>query len=290
MDARREGSLELRLDGRRGLRFSSAQSYRTTQTPAELLPTLGLDLGRFPARQISTSQTLRLPVSARTSATLGYSFVADELQGGVSGRNHEMELGLERRLAPQASFRLGYFWRRFRSGLQDGVSHVLVLGLDGMLGRSTQLRLLAGPRITDGELDRSPELDFLLRRTFRRGELAATYARSQLRIIGQPGVAATESAGLRIGRDVATSRLRLSVSPGWFKSSHPVVETSAYRIDSELRWSAAAWLSVVAAHSFAAMRGGPQGEVVHNLVALRLELRAPERPLASRPGAQEEER
>jgi hypothetical protein len=290
VDARREASAELRYDGRRGLRFTSRQSYRSTRTPGELLPTLGLELGRFPASQLAFAQTLAFGLSERTQGTIHHALVSDDMGGGLGGRSQELELGLERELHAHASLRFRYGWRRFRSAASRGDSHVFALGLSHQLGRHAQLRLLAGPRVTDGRPERTPEAELELRRAFRSGELSASYARSQLRIIGQTGVASTESATLRIARDLVRSKLRVSSSPGMFRSHHPAFDTTSYRVDSELRWSPAAWLAVAAAHSFATMRGGPLGEVAHHVASLRLQFTSNEPLLATAAAPAEEGR
>src|SRR5262245_30050059 len=289
-DARREASAELRYDGRRGLRFTSPQSYRSTRTPGELVPGFALELGRVPASQLSFAQTLNVPLSARTHLTFDHALVSDSLGGGLGGRSQDLEAGLEREASAHTSLRLRYSWRRFRSGPNESDAHVFVLGLSRQLGRHAQLRLLAGPRITDGRLEHIPEAELELHREFRSGELAASYARSQLRIIGQPGLAWTESASLRVARELVRTKLRLSSSPGLFRSRQLALETTAYRVDSELRFTPAPWLSVVAAHSFATTRGGPMGEIAHNVASLRLQFATVEPPAPPAAGGTEEGR
>src|SRR5207247_3523353 len=49
-----------------GLRLEAAQRYTTTLNPSQLVPTTGLDLGRRSAWQVTSEESLSLPLGIRT--------------------------------------------------------------------------------------------------------------------------------------------------------------------------------------------------------------------------------
>jgi len=284
--ARRAAEAALRYSGRRGLLLESVQAYRTTRTPGELVPTTGLDIGRRPATQLSSRESLSVLLGTRTRATVRHDFVRDTIEGGPAGQTHTAALTLERRRSERTTVSLGYTLRRFGSGGGWTTSHVVLAGWSHALGPRTWIRLAAGPRVTVGGREPEPEAELSLRRRFRRGEVTAAYVWTQARILGQPGVGFTESATLDLAGDVSRD-LRISVSPGYFRNRVPQADFTVGRVATDVTWSIGRSVSIVGSHLVAATRGSLRGDLLHNVFSVRFRVASPP-PRAASGGASRE--
>lgn len=277
--------------GAGGLRLDAIQAYTTTLNPGQLAPTTGLDLGRRPAWQVSSEQTLSVPLGERSKGSLRYAFAMDEVEGAFSGQTHSAGATLERRSSERTSVTLGYTLRRFAAGGVGVTSHVVLGGWTASLGPRTTLRVAAGPRIAAGEP--APEIDVSLRHQMKGGELQVAYGQTEARILGLAGVGSTESATVSFSRDIVHS-LRFGVSPGVYRNRAPQTEWTVYRVGSRLVWTIGRSVSIVGSHEFASTRGGVPGSFLHNVYSVRLTVAPPGRPLVAaapprRSGAGEEE-
>ena len=279
--------------GAGGLRLDAVQTYTTTLNPGQLVPTTGLDLGRRAASQVSSEESLSLPLGTRTRGVLRYAFAKDEIAGGFSGQSQSARATLERRCSERSSVSFGYTLRRFAFGGEGVTSHVLLAGWTRSLGSRTSLRVAAGPRMASGSGEPAPEIEVSLRHQVKGGELLAAYGQTEARILGLAGVGSTESATVSLTRDLFRS-LRLGLSPGVFRNRAPQMEWTVYRLGSRLVWSIGRSVSIVGSHEFASTRGGVPGDFLHNVYSVRLTVAPPGRPLAAaepprRGGAAEEE-
>ncbi len=278
--ARRAAGAALRYSGRRGLLLEAVQAYTATRTPGELVPTTGLDLGRRPATQLSSRESLGLPLGPRTRGTVRYEFVTDTIEGGLTGQTHIAALTVEHTRSERTTVSLGYTLRRLGSAGEWTTSHVVQAGWDHALGPHTWIRLAAGPRVTAGKREPEPEGELSVRQRFRRGEAAAAYVRTQARILGQPGVGSTESATVTLSGDVSR-HFRIAVAPGFFRNRVPQADFRVVRMDTELTWSIGRSVSIVGSHVVAATHGRLQGDVLHNVFSVRIAVASPWRPPAS---------
>jgi len=277
--------------GAGGLRIDATQAYRSTLNPSQLAPTTGLDLGRRSAWQVSSEESLSLPLGGRTRGSLRYAFVQDEIEGGLSGQTQSAGATLERRSSERTSATLGYTLRRFTFGGSGVTSHVVMAGWTSTLGPRTTLRVAAGPRIASGEP--APEIEVSLRHQLKGGELQAAYGQTEARILGLAGAGSSESATVSFSWDLGRS-LRFGLSPGVFRNRAPQTEWTVYRMSSRLAWSIGRSVSIVASHDFASTRGVVPGNFLHNVYSVRLTVAPPGRPLVAaapprRSGAGEEE-
>lgn len=278
--ARKAAEAAFRYSGRRGLLVEAVQAYTTTLTPGELVPTTGLDLGRRPASQLSSWESLSVLLGPRTRGTARHDFLRDTIEGGLTGQTHTAALTLERTRSERTTVSFGYTLRRFGSAGERTTSHVLLAGWSHALGPRTSVLLTAGPRLTAGRREVEPEGELSLRQRFRRGEVTAAYVRTQARILGQPGVGFTESATLNLTGEVSRG-LRVAVSPGFFRNRVPQADFTVGRVATDVTWSIGRSVSIVGSHLVAATRGSLQGDTLHNVFSVRFSVASPRRPPAS---------
>jgi hypothetical protein len=276
-----------------GLRLEAVQRYTTTLNPSQLVPTTGLDLGRRSASQVTSEESLSLPLGIRTRGSLRYTFAHDEIAGGLSGRTQSAGATLERRCSERSTVSLEYTLRHFEFGDDGVVSQVLLAGWTRFLGHRTSFRVAAGPRVASTDREPAPEVDTWLRHQFKDGELLAAYGRTEARILGLPGVGSTESATVSFTRSLSRA-LRFGLSPGVFRSRVAAADWTVYRVATQLTWSIGRAVSIAGAHQFAATRGAVPGNFSHNVFSVRLTVAPPDRPLVAadppgKSGAAEEE-
>lgn len=282
LDARREGIVAVKWDAGRRLRLDVRGAYRSTRTPSDLVPASGLDLGRMPARQLQSEESLDLALGRRVGVLVRHTFAYDEVEGGVSGRTQDLGLTFRRLHRPRSTFTAGYVWRRFVSGGDETMFHILRLGWAGTVGRRTQLRIEAGPRLADGTLDSSPDGEASLRHTFSRGEISAAYARVIGRVVGVTGVARTESGTVGVAHDLPL-RLRLSTAAGYYRT-RAITDSRIWRADSELSWSPNQHVRLAVGHEAALTRDDVLGDATHNVYSARVVFRSVARPYGRRSG------
>jgi len=263
-----------------GLRLEAVQRYTTTLNPSQLVPTVGIDLGRRSASQVSSDESLSLPLGTRTRGSLRYTFARDEIAGGLSGQTQSAGATLERRCSERSRVSLGYTLRRFEFGGEGVVSQVLLAGWTGSLGRRTSFKVAAGPRVASTGGEPAAEVDTWLRHQFKDGELLAAYGRTEARILGLPGVGSTESATLNLTRSVSRA-LRFGLSPGVFRSRIAAADWTVYRVATQVSWSIGRAVAIAGAHQFAATRGALPGSFSHNVFSVRLTFASPEQPLVA---------
>jgi PAS domain S-box-containing protein len=260
-------------------------AYTETNRPWELNVSTGITAARNEARRTEARQQLGYRVDPRSKALLDYGYVLEELMGDerVAGQRSDTlaaRAGFERRLTPRDVLLYSYGVRRysFRPESLEGalLTHVAMLGWERRLPGRVVLRLEAGPRIGGGSV--GPELDASLRHTYERGELGLGYSQTQTTILGESGVAVTDTVSLNFSHRLA-ARVTLTLAPGWYWTRLEDRDARVLRSDAELGWQAARFLRIAAAHSFTYETGdlgrAEGGEVRHNTLMLRVRLIPP---------------
>ena len=251
------------------LRFSAL--FTKTQTPSELAPNLGLELGRRDSTQLSLASSASYRFDRRTSAEATYSYLQSESEG-VTNTIHEPRLRLVERLSHVDTGAVTYALRFTESGNISVLSHIVTLGWSRRLSATTAVTLEAGPRITDSQLNAEINAG-VSHRIFRLVDTSLEYSRSSSPIIGQAGTADTQvlsghvsMAPLRPVR-VVFGAILSQVSMERSETTSQGAEVSgSYRI--------AKWLSAVARYRFS--RSETDRTVIyHNVFSIGLEASYP---------------
>src|SRR5437867_13234585 len=144
--------------------------FTKTQTPSELAPNLGLQLGRRDSTQLSLASSAVYRFDLRTSTELAYSYLQSESEG-VTSTTHEPRLRLVERLSHVDTGTLTYALRLTESesngagnsntgdgnsntgaGNSSTLSHIVTLGWNRRLSASSSVTLAAGPWLTGSVL------------------------------------------------------------------------------------------------------------------------------------------
>jgi hypothetical protein len=267
--ARQEAAFEVRHRTTRRLSLALAGSYATTLTPGDFNVVSGLEAGRARAQRRQVLGTLTLRLGPFTSAVLDPAFTRETVTGSAATNELAAGLGLQRRLGPSSSGRLGYRRRRFTSGGAADTTHVLSAGWSGTLGAGSTIELLAGPRFGAGGVDAEASLAW--RRRLRGGELMFTYLRTQATALGQAGPLSVDGLGAAF-RHQAARGVRVALEPGISWSRGEGFAAVVYRAGFDLAWRLTRRLTLAAGHQFSLQRGGAGAgggeDVSHHTVRL----------------------
>jgi len=245
--------------------------FTKTQTPSELAPNLGLELGRRDSTQWGLTSLASYRFDLRTSAEATYSYLQSESEG-VTGTSHEPRLRLVERLSHVDTGAMTYALRLTESGSSSVLSHVVTLGWNRRLSATTAVTLEAGPRITDGQL--SPEINAgVSHRIFRLVDASLGYSQSSSPIVGQTGTADTKALSGQLSMEPLRS-FRVVFGAILSQVSTERSETTSQSAEVSGSYRIAKWLSVVGRYRFSHSETG--GTVIlHNIVTIGLEASYP---------------
>jgi len=245
--------------------------YTKTQTPSELTPNLGLQLGRSDSTQLSLASFASYRFDLRTSAEATYSYIESE-SGGVTSTSHEPRLRLVERLSHVDTGTMSYAVRLTESGSSSVLSHVVTLGWNRRLSATTAFTLEAGPRITDSKL--APEINAgVSHRFFRQVDASLGYSQSSSPIVGQTGTADTQALSGQLSMEPLRS-FRLVFGAILSQVSTDRSDTSTQGAEISGSYRIAKWLSAVARYRFSHSETG--GTVIyHNIFSIGLEASYP---------------
>jgi len=246
--------------------------YTNTQTPSELSPNLGLQLGRRDSTQLSLASLASYRFDLRTSAEAGYSYIQSESEG-VMNTSHEPRLRLIERLSHVDTGMSSYAPRLTEStGSSSVLSHVVTLGWNRRLSASTAITLEAGPRITDSKL--APEINAgVTHRIVRLVDASLGYSRSSSPIVGQAGTADTQSLAGQLAMEPLRS-FRVVFAAILSEVSTDRTDTTTHGAEVSGSYRLTKWLSAVARYRFSHSETG--GTVIfHNIFSIGLEASYP---------------
>jgi hypothetical protein len=260
------------------LGLSVAAGYVETQSPSELNLESQLAAGRARAQRLALSTSAGYDWNAVTKVIGEYEFGDDRVAGGVASATQRSRVGVQRRAGQRNGYRVDYQLRH--ADFSDGSSSrsdVLTAGWTHALTSRTGFEIAAGPRLSAGAL--RPEIAAALRRQLSRGELAATYASTDMTTIGERGTITVDrvavAASFRPSR-----RLALTATPSWSRSARGQQRVPVYAVAFESTFAPARHLSLVAWARVGRQDGslsGPPGRMTHRTLGLKCTIAPPRR-------------
>jgi len=229
--------LTLRLDG----------AFTKTETPAELVSNLGLELGRQTSTDLSVTPTASYRVQRTTLLDGSYGYHRTET-GDVTTTTHEPRLRLTEQLTRADLGTLTYAYRLIESGNRSVSSHLVLAGWARQISRSTTVILEAGPRLTEGGLDAEANVT-LSHRWPSTVETSLSYARAQITIPGQSDPANTQAVSAQVTMAPLRS-MTVGLTATLSTVSQGSVETTSESVGLAVVYRITKWLSAVGGYRF----------------------------------------
>ena len=257
--------------------------FTKTQTPSELAPNLGLQLGRRDSTQLSLASSAVYRFDLRTSTELAYSYLQSESEG-VTSTTHEPRLRLVERLSHVDTGTLTYALRLTESesngagnsntgaGNSSTLSHIVTLGWNRRLSATTSVTLEAGPRITGSQLGAEVNAG-VSHRFFRLVDGSLGYSRSSSPIIGQTGTADTQALSGHLSMEPLRS-FRVVFGAILSQVSTDRSDTTTEGAEVAASYRITKWLSAVARYRFSHSETGSTA-IFHNIFTIGLEASYP---------------
>jgi hypothetical protein len=283
---RQRGSLELKATPDQVLTLSLSVAYYQTRTPQELNLTTGLAVGRVRAERYTTNPGFTYRFDPLTTVKGDYTYSKD-LLAGITIDSHIENLVLDHRLSPRDTVGPGYIGRQFAfTGFPALTSHAFTLGWTHELTPLTKFTLRAGPRVTEGTVDRLPEASASISHTLKSGELSLAYASTLATVIGQAATAKAQSVTGTATVELLP-KLKISAGPAVYWVSSDAFKSTVYSALLEASYQLTKTLALAASYRFSFQRGsfnpltGPAGptnvEILHNIFLITLTVTYPAR-------------
>lgn len=241
--------------------------FTKTQTPAELSPSLGLELGRRDSTQLTVAPSLSYKLDQRTTADVAYSYLHSESEG-VASTTHEPRLRLGYGLTHADVGTATYAFRSIESSDSIEQSHIVLLGWTRRLSSLTSFTLEAGPRFSAASVDAEASAS-LSHRLYRFVDMAVGYSHSSSAIVGQSGSSSTQTIVGQVSMEPLRS-LRVAVGALVGEVSTGGTDTQTQGVDIAASYRLTKWLSAVARYRF--IHSSTRGtEIFHNIGSISLE-------------------
>ena len=224
------------IDYRRSARTRMAISgaFSTTRTPAELMRETGLGFVRASAQRVEGTWSMMRQISARTGATLGYSFNEDRIEAGPSIRTQALTVAADKRLSERSRLSSGYRVRQFMFGATPVFSHAVSVGWSHAINARATMTLSGGPNLTD----ETPGVDVEagVRARLHTVDIGLSYAQSQTTVFGLPDVVQTQSVGALLAWAPARS-IQLRFAPAAYRSRRDEFQVDVVRATAAVVYS-----------------------------------------------------
>lgn len=269
IDYRANGLLTLSADG----------SYLETQTPGELTPETGLELGRARAERLALGSGALYRFDSVTTGAARYDFSRYELADGIDSEVHVLGLNFDRRLSRRDAVGFDYRFDGFRFDTAESVdAHTVLFRVSRELTPRTAVSLGGGPRFFEGDID--PEVSASWRYKLERGQVEMTYEKSQTIVIGRPGATAVESIGAAFNYSFgAYSEMRIASSTQ--SSRFGGLEADVFAVNFEVSHRITRYLTLIGAYGYSSQHGNLDtpafGEITRNVAWLGLVVAPPPR-------------
>ena len=272
---RKRAALEVKYLPYRLLTLGLDVTYFETNTPAELVPTTGLQLARTRATQLRAAPAASYDITARDTVRGSYEFIRDTLDGGFDNDTHRVKLGYSRQITPLDTGMLNYRLNVFQTDAPGPttITNTPTLGWIRQLTPLTTLTLEGGPRfVNDGSVE--PEAHGRIDHTFKIAKVALDYQRTESVVVGRPGKFELENFTGSV-EVVPLKDLTLRFEPGYFRTFGNVDPTATvYGFLLSAFYPIKTWMTARLNYRFAYQdQGGVT--VGHNIVTLSLDFAHP---------------
>lgn len=270
--ARQDGWLRWESRATRSLDASLTATYLRTATAGELYRSSGIDFGRVPARRLQLTPALAQRLSGVTTLSADVTATRDEVEGTGVLDSAVAGMRLDHRLSARAllSVRGETRWYDVGAGATRS-SQLLALGYRRTLGRTLELGLDAGPRISGGAA--SAEWLGSLRSRGQRGEWAIECGQSEAPVVGAASGVVTRRVGASVSRSAGPLSGRVALD---LLQSRGGLEARAWQASAAAFLRLGDPLAIALASSWSRQRSDSPaaipGEVSHVVTELRLVL------------------
>jgi hypothetical protein len=273
---RKRAALEMKYVPFRLLTVSLNVTYFETNTPSELVPTTGLQLGRTKATQLAVIPAASYQITSVDTATASYAFFRDTLEGGLDSYTHRVKLGYARQLTPLDTGFINYRLHVFESQQNPTtITNTPTLGWKRQLTPNTVLTLEGGPRFVSGGpsfIDDTvePEAHASLEHSFKLAKVALEYHRTEAIVVGRPGKVELESLTGSVEIE-PVRRLKLRFQPGYYRTFGGEDSTATvYGFLLGALYPIKSWLTARLDYRFAYQKQADD-TLPHNIVTLSLD-------------------
>jgi hypothetical protein len=277
---RKRAALEAKYLPYQLLTLSLDVAYFETETPTDLVPTTGLQLGRSRATQVSVIPAAIYEFTPRDTGTASYAFFRDTIEGGLDNYTHRVKLGYARELTAVDTGFVNYRLHVFESQENPTtITNTPTVGWKRRFGPNTVLTLEGGPRFVSGgpafvEDVVEPEAHGALEHRTRFASFVLEYHRTEAVVVGRPGKSELESmTGAVLVEPLRALQLRFQ--PGWyrtFKGGDP--EANVYGFLLGAIYPIRTWLNARLDYQFAYQRQAGES-LAHNIVTVGVDLAYP---------------
>lgn len=281
--ARQDAAFEVHHRTSRRIALDASTSYVDTRTPRELNLESGIAVGRARAKRFAAASTMTYDWSRSARLNLDYMFTSDALEGGALSRLHNAGFALERNAAARGTHRIDYHVQQFAFGDQrPEVWHVVTAGWSRALTRLTTFDVALGPRLSYGTV--RPEISASLRNKLQRGEVSASFSRTQATAIGEGGSFEMQRFAVGFLHHIRR-RVTLNARPAFVLGSRDIGRVSVYALDVDATAHPRPGLSVVASGRFGSQQGtlgGRREQIPYRSLSLGLVVTTPRSPTPTR--------
>jgi hypothetical protein len=282
--ARQDAAIELHHRTSRRIALDARTSYVDTRTPRELNLESGIVVGRARAKRFESSSAMTYDWSRSARIHLDYTFTTDALVGGEMSRFHNAGFALETNSAARRNTqRIDYRIRQFGfSDQHSEIWHVVTVGWSRALTRMTTFDAALGPRLSNGTI--RPEIAASLNHRGHRGDLSASFSRTQATAIGEGGSFEMQRLAAGFAHHIRR-HMTLTARPAFTLGSGQLGRVSVYALELEAAAHPKRGLSVVASSGLGWQKGtlgGLRQDIPYRSLSLGLVVTVP-RP--STPGS-----
>jgi hypothetical protein len=273
---RKRAGLELRYAPYRLLTLGLDVTYFETDTPADLVPTTGLQLARTRATQVEVMPSATYQLSPIDTIRLSYTYTLDTLEGSLDNTTHRVRAGYSRQITPLDTLLLGYRLAVYEAQESPTtITNTPTVGWTRRLGPNTVLTLEGGPRfVDDGSVE--PEAHGRVDHAFRLVKVALDYLRSEAVVVGRPGKQELEAVTALVEAEPIRN-LKLRFEPGYYRTFGGDDATArVYGFLLSGSYPLQRWLTAYLGYRFA-YQDQASDTLTHNVVTLSLGFNYPYR-------------
>lgn len=273
-EARRHAALDLGYHSGPVWNLNLGGDYFRTNTPSELVPLTGLQLGRFGATLTSVTPSVSYQPNALFNISADAAFTKDELDQGVEADVHSATLSLDHRVDPLDAAGLKYtYYRYLFNDASSFDSQLFSLSWAHSISQLSGFALQAGRRTTAGSV--TPEIAATVSRTLEHGDFSVNYGRSQNVVIGLKGTVQTRVLGATATYN-PTPDIQFRLSPAAAINSYQGTEAKADSLSFQANYRLKNSVWLVAGYQFSRETGvlaGPANEkIIDNVLFLGLNM------------------
>lgn len=271
--AREYAALDYQYQASRMSRFTTHSDYTKTQTPGELSPQVGSQLGRTQAERITFTPGFNYRFNTFNSSDLSYNFARDKL-GDEINDTHTLAFGFDSELSRRNTISFRYRYEKYEFEATDPLTSYSILG--GGSHKFTPLSnatVIAGLRFGDNKLNPDPEVAASYLHKFQNGEVGIDYSLRETTVLGLTGTATAESIGVSLAYSFGPS-VHMYIIPQYYVTHQDEFETRVVVTNLGIEYRLSKYYALNASYDYSAQQGSltaaTDDEIIHNVITLSL--------------------